>query len=86
MKRNKEHGFCCGGGGARMWMEEKIGTRINRNRSNEIIASGASVAAVACPFCTIMITDGVKDAGAEERVTVYDVAELVARSLEKPAP
>jgi Fe-S oxidoreductase len=82
--RNKEHGFCCGGGGARMWMEEHTGTRVNRNRSNEIIASGAQVAAVACPFCTIMITDGVKDANAEDKVEVLDLAELVARSIKKP--
>ena len=74
--RKKEHGFCCGGGGARMWMEEQIGTRVNRNRTDEIIATGAEVAAVACPFCTIMISDGVKDAGAEEKVQVLDVAEV----------
>src|SRR5690349_6394694 len=57
LDRNKEHGFCCGGGGGRMWMEEKLGTRVNNNRTDEILASGADVAAVACPFCTIMITD-----------------------------
>jgi Fe-S oxidoreductase len=79
--RRKQHGFCCGGGGARMWMEEKIGTRVNRNRTEEILATGAAVAAVACPFCTIMIGDGVKDAGAEEQVQVLDVAEVLARSL-----
>ena len=90
--RKKEHGFCCGGGGARMWMEEKTGTRVNRNRTDEILASGAEVAAVACPFCTIMIADGVKDAGAEERVQVLDIAEMVAKSLKNikakqaPAP
>ena len=85
--RKKEHGFCCGGGGARMWMEEKTGTRVNRNRSAEVIETGADVAAVACPFCTIMLTDGVKDAGAEERVQILDVAEVLARSLKrKPSP
>ena len=81
--RKKEHGFCCGGGGGRMWMEEKIGTRVNRNRTDEILATGVDVAAVACPYCTIMITDGVKDAGAEERIEVLDIAEVLARSLPK---
>jgi Fe-S oxidoreductase len=79
--RTKERGFCCGAGGGRMWQEEKIGTRVNRNRTKEILESGAEVAAVACPFCTIMITDGVKDAGAEERVQVLDIAEVVRKSL-----
>ena len=85
LDRKKNHGFCCGGGGARMWMEEKIGTRVNRNRSAEIIGTGAEVAAVACPFCTIMISDGVKDAGAEEKVKVLDVAELIAKSIKTGA-
>ncbi|MSP60130.1 MAG: (Fe-S)-binding protein [Myxococcales bacterium] len=79
--RKKEHGFCCGGGGGRMWMEEKIGTRVNRNRTDEILATGAQIAAVACPYCTIMITDGVKDAGAEERIEVLDIAEVLIRSI-----
>jgi Fe-S oxidoreductase len=79
--RQRQHGFCCGGGGGRMWMEEHIGTRVNRNRTDEILASGADVAAVACPFCTIMISDGVKDAGAEERMQVLDLSELVLKSL-----
>jgi Fe-S oxidoreductase len=80
LARRKEHGFCCGAGGGRMWQEEK-GPRVNRDRTKEILASGAQVAAVACPFCTIMITDGVKDAGAEEKVQVLDVAEVVRKSL-----
>jgi Fe-S oxidoreductase len=83
MDRAKEHGFCCGGGGGRMWMEEKIGTRVNNNRTDEILATGADVAAVACPFCTIMITDGVKARNAEERVQILDVAEVIAKSLPK---
>ena len=67
-----------------MWQEEK-GPRVNRNRTQEIIESGAEVAAVACPFCTIMITDGVKDAGVEEKVQVLDIAEVVRKSLKNIA-
>ncbi|MCS6915517.1 MAG: (Fe-S)-binding protein [Myxococcales bacterium] len=81
LSRRREHGFCCGAGGGRMWQEEHIGERINRNRTREILDSGATVAAVACPFCTIMITDGVKDAGREDSVQVLDVAEVVRKSL-----
>jgi Fe-S oxidoreductase len=90
MTRSKEHGFCCGGGGGRMWMEEKIGSRVNNNRADEILATGAEVAAVACPFCTIMVTDGVKARNAEEQVQILDVAEVVAKSLarrvQRPLP
>jgi Fe-S oxidoreductase len=81
--RKREHGFCCGGGGGRMWMEEKIGTRVNRNRTDEILATGAKIAAVACPYCTIMVSDGVKDAGAEERIEVLDIAEVLQRTMPK---
>jgi Fe-S oxidoreductase len=83
MARSKEHGFCCGGGGGRMWMEEKIGTRVNNNRADEILATGAEVVGVACPFCTIMVTDGVKARNAEERIQILDVAEVIAKSLPK---
>jgi Fe-S oxidoreductase len=85
MPRSKEHGFCCGGGGGRMWMEEKIGTRVNINRTEEILATGAEVAAVACPFCTIMITDGVKAKNMDEQVQILDVAEVIAKSLKRKA-
>jgi Fe-S oxidoreductase len=83
MARSREHGFCCGGGGGRMWMEEKIGTRVNNNRADEILATGAEAVAVACPFCTIMVTDGVKARNAEEKIQILDVAEVVAKSLAK---
>jgi Fe-S oxidoreductase len=79
--RQREHGFCCGAGGGRMWMEEKTGTRVNHNRVDELIATGARTIATACPFCTIMVRDGVSDRGAEERVQVLNVSEVVARSL-----
>jgi Fe-S oxidoreductase len=79
--RTREHGFCCGAGGGRMWMEEKTGTRVNHNRVDELIATGARTIATACPFCTIMVRDGVSDRGAEERVQVLNVSEVIARSL-----
>jgi Fe-S oxidoreductase len=79
--RAKEHGFCCGAGGGRMWMEEKIGKRVNHERVDELIATGATTIATACPFCTIMVNDGVNDRGAEEKVQVLNVSEVVARSM-----
>jgi Fe-S oxidoreductase len=83
LPRNREHGFCCGAGGGRMWMEEKIGTRVNHNRTDEILASGAETVATACPFCTIMLRDGVQDRNAGERVQVLNVSELLARSMKR---
>ncbi len=83
LPRNREHGFCCGAGGGRMWMEEKIGTRVNHNRTDEIIASGADTVATACPFCTIMLRDGVQDRNAGEKVQVLNVSELVAKSMKR---
>ena len=83
VERNKQHGFCCGAGGGRMWMEETIGTRVNHNRVDEVLASGADAVATACPFCTIMLRDGVADRGAEDKVQVLNVAELVARSMKR---
>ena len=79
MPRNQERSFCCGGGGSRMWIEEKIGTRINMNRVEEAIATGAPEVAVACPFCRIMIGDGVN--AKESSVEVIDVAQVLLRSV-----
>ena len=61
MPRNSDRGFCCGAGGARMWMEEKIGKRVNTNRTEEAIATGAETIAVGCPFCRVMLSDGVAE-------------------------
>ena len=85
MPRNKDKGFCCGAGGARMWMEEKLGTRVNINRTQEAIATGADTIAVGCPFCRVMISDGVaavqSDVEQEDQVTVVDVAQLLLESV-----
>ena len=77
MERHGDKSFCCGAGGARMWMEEKIGTRINVNRGKEAIGTGASKVAVACPFCSVMLNDAVTSEGKAETVEVVDVATLL---------
>jgi Fe-S oxidoreductase len=79
MPRNKERSFCCGGGGGRMWMEEKIGTRINLNRVDEVIDTGVAEVAVACPFCRIMVGDGM--VARQSDVEVLDVAQILLRSV-----
>jgi Fe-S oxidoreductase len=81
MVRSKRHGFCCGAGGARMFMEETEGERVNLNRTDEVIATGAEAVAVACPFCNIMLTDGMKQRNVDDKIQVLDVAELVAASI-----
>lgn len=82
MKRCRQNGLCCGAGGAQMFKEEEQGTtRINWERTEEAIATGASVIASSCPFCNTMLTDGVKRSEKEEQVAVYDVAELIAASI-----
>lgn len=80
LARNKNLSFCCGAGGGRMWQEETA-PRINENRAHEIIQSGANIAAVACPFCTVMLQDGINQQQAEEKVRIYDIAELVRKTL-----
>jgi Fe-S oxidoreductase len=83
MPRNGTKGMCCGAGGARMWMEESIGTKVNDERAQEAISTGASRVATACPFCYIMLDDGVKAAGAEEdTVKVADIAIHLMDALE----
>ena len=82
MKRCRSKGLCCGAGGAQMWKEEEKGAkRINVERSEEAIDTGAGIVASACPYCNTMMTDGVKLAEKEDTVQVLDVAELVAQSM-----
>jgi Fe-S oxidoreductase len=81
MPRNKERSFCCGGGGGRMWMEEKIGTRINLNRVDEAIDTGVPEVAVACPFCRIMVGDGM--VARQSDVEVLDVAQVLLRNVKR---
>src|SRR5688572_1606447 len=81
-ERNGTKGMCCGAGGARMWMEESIGTKVNDARAEELIATGASKVATACPFCYIMLDDGVKGAGAEDTVQVADISMHLLAALE----
>jgi Fe-S oxidoreductase len=80
MARNRERTFCCGAGGARMWMEERRGRPINQERVREAVSTGAETLAVACPFCTVMLDDGVRQMGKQLRVV--DVSTLLAESLE----
>ena len=80
MERHRERGFCCGAGGARMWMEETIGKRINMDRTEEALGTGADVVSTACPFCMIMLDDAVKASGRED-VAVLDISQVVERSL-----
>ena len=86
MPRHADRSFCCGAGGARMWMEEHIGKRINHDRVDEALATGATTVATACPFCRVMITDGVNDrqeAAGREGVDVRDVSQLLLESLDR---
>ena len=83
MPRNGTKGMCCGAGGARMWMEESIGTKVNDERAREAISTGASRVATACPFCYIMLDDGVKAAGVEEtEVKVADISIHLLDAIE----
>jgi Fe-S oxidoreductase len=88
MERHGPTSFCCGAGGARMWMEEKIGTKVNVNRADEAIATGASKVAVACPFCSVMLNDAVtarQQEGQAEGFGVVDLATLMLDSVKAKA-
>ena len=79
MARHRERGFCCGAGGARMWMEEHLGKRINGERTDEAAATGADLLGVACPFCMVMLDDGVKGRGSD--MQVVDVSQVVGQAM-----
>ena len=79
MHRHRERAFCCGAGGSRMWMEEHLGKRINRERTEEAISTGAGALGVACPYCLIMLDDGSRDKGGA--IEVLDLAQVMSRSL-----
>ncbi|GAU66446.1 putative iron-sulfur binding reductase [Streptomyces sp. NBRC 110611] len=89
MHRHKERGFCCGAGGARMWMEERIGKRINNERVDEALSLNPDIVSTACPFCLVMLTDSVNgkknDGQAKESIQVVDVAQLLLDSVKTPA-
>jgi Fe-S oxidoreductase len=96
MGRNRERSFCCGAGGARMWMEEKIGTRINADRTEEAVAAlsaagpngGAGAIATGCPFCRVMLSDGLTATqadGSAQDVEVLDVSQLLLESVRRGA-
>ncbi len=82
MARSREKSFCCGGGGGRMWMEERLGRRINQVRVEDALATGAGAVAVSCPYCMSMLVNGVKDRDVEERLRVVDYVEVLAEAIE----
>lgn len=82
--RSGDRGLCCGAGGGRMFMEEHVGDRVNEVRTNELLATGATTIAVNCPFCTTMITDGVKVAERTDDVVVRDIAEILREHVVQP--
>jgi Fe-S oxidoreductase len=84
MPRHGTRALCCGAGGARFWMEEKVGKKVNIERAEEALATGADEIAIACPFCYVMLDDGVKELGRPD-VTVRDIAMILADGLEGPA-
>ena len=82
MKRCRTNGMCCGAGGAQMFKEEEAGTnRVNFDRAEQALETGASIIAANCPFCTTMLTDGVKNKEKEDSVKVMDIAEMIAMSM-----
>jgi hypothetical protein len=91
MPRHADRSFCCGAGGARMWMEEKIGRRINLERVDEALGTGAEKIATGCPFCRVMLSDGLTQRQSEERgtgVEILDVSQLLLAAVKRgdPAP
>ncbi len=86
MHRCRERSFCCGAGGARMWMEETLGKRVNLERTDEALGTGAEVVSTACPYCLIMLDDAVKARQREDEVKVLDLSQVVEQSISTGAP
>jgi Fe-S oxidoreductase len=82
IERHHKRGFCCGAGGGRMWMEEKIGTRINHARVEQTLRTGAPRVATACPFCLTMFREGIGAKAASDRLQVNDIAQYLVQSLD----
>ena len=82
MERSHSNGFCCGAGGGRFWMEERIGKRISEVRIEQVMETGAEIVASACPYCVQMFTDAIKAKGVEETLIAKDIAELVAEAVD----
>ncbi|HUI01946.1 MAG TPA: (Fe-S)-binding protein [Acidimicrobiales bacterium] len=82
MQRCRERSFCCGAGGSRMWMEEHLGKRVNVERTDEALGTGADVVSTACPYCLIMLDDAVRAAAREDDVKVLDLSQVVEASLQ----
>jgi Fe-S oxidoreductase len=83
MKRTRNNALCCGAGGGRMWMEEHVGRRMNQNRMQDALDTGAPTLAAACPFCTSMFEDGIKGKEAGDQIRLMDLAELVSLSMKR---
>ena len=81
MARSGSISFCCGGGGGHMWMEEDPEKRVNVKRAEQVVQSKANMVATACPFCLVMLVDGLKTKGVEEIVGAKDIAEIVAEQI-----
>lgn len=81
MERHRTRSFCCGAGGGRMWMDEKIGKRINQMRVDQAIQAKAALIGTACPYCLTMLGDGIKEKGQEETIAVFDLSELVEQTM-----
>jgi len=83
MKRSRQNGLCCGAGGAQMWKEDEPGKkRINQERTEEALATGAEIIALNCPYCNTMMQDGVNESDKSEDTVVLDISEMILKSME----
>jgi Fe-S oxidoreductase len=82
LHRHGHNTFCCGAGGGRMWMEERMGRKVNIERTDEALASASDTLAVGCPYCNIMLSDGITERHSDEQMAVKDIAQILLRSIE----